>query len=195
MMHESLAARVRANATPAEGYPLSRGRADHAVQVAGTALLADPDGALYWADEKLLLVADLHLEKGSAFARRGVLLPPYDTTSTLSRLARLVEHYAPRIVIALGDCAVTGNIPALRNGMSPDRMIEAIYGPDTTTNGALPYEVVPRLLDRVRPLHEVIPVDYFLHGCPPPPGVIAKAVLALLDGTSPELVGDDLKFG
>jgi DNA ligase-associated metallophosphoesterase len=71
--------------------------------VASTTLLADPDGALYWPDEKLLIVADLHLEKGSAFAKRGVLLPPYDTASTLGRLARLVEHYAPRVLIALGD--------------------------------------------------------------------------------------------
>ena len=74
MMRESLAALARSNATAATGNPRSRGRADHAVQVAGTALLADPDGALYWADEKLLVVADLHLEKGSAFARRGVLV-------------------------------------------------------------------------------------------------------------------------
>jgi len=100
-----------------------------------------------------------------------------------------------KLIIALGDCAVTGNVPALRNGMSTDRMIEAIYGPDATTNGELPYDVVPRLLDRVKPLHEVIAVDYYLHGCPPPPGVIAKALLALLDGQAPELVGDDLKFG
>ena len=100
-----------------------------------------------------------------------------------------------KIVIALGDCACTGNVPGLRNGMSADRMIEAIYGPETTSNGNLPYDVVPHLLDRVRPLHEVIPVDYFLHGCPPPAGVIAKALLALLDGKTPELVGDDLKFG
>ncbi len=99
------------------------------------------------------------------------------------------------VVVALGDCAVTGNVPALRNGRSPDRMIEAIYGPEATTNGALPYEVVPRLLDRVRPVHEVIPVDYFLHGCPPPPGLIAKAILALLDGAEPQLSGQDLKFG
>ena len=100
-----------------------------------------------------------------------------------------------KIVIALGDCACTGNVPGLRNGLSADRMIEAIYGPETTSNGNLPYDVVPHLLDRVRPLHEVIPVDYFLHGCPPPAGVIAKALLALLDGKTPELVGDDLKFG
>jgi uncharacterized protein len=103
MRGEVLAAHARAAAAAAPGYPHSRGRADHPVQVADTTLLADPDGALYWAEERLLLVADLHLEKGSAFAKRGVLLPPYDTASTLSRLARLVEHYAPRVVIALGD--------------------------------------------------------------------------------------------
>lgn len=103
MRGEVLAAHARATAMAAPGYPLSRGRADHPLQVAATTLLADPDGALYWAEESLLLVADLHLEKGSAFAKRGVLLPPYDTASTLSRLARLVEHYAPRVVVALGD--------------------------------------------------------------------------------------------
>jgi uncharacterized protein len=103
MRGEVLAAHARATAMAAPGYPLSRGRADHPVQVAATTLLADPDGALYWAEERLLLVADLHLEKGSAFAKRGVLLPPYDTAGTLSRLARLVEHYAPRVVVALGD--------------------------------------------------------------------------------------------
>ncbi len=73
------------------------------VAVAGITFVADPAGALYWPDESLLLVADLHLEKGSAFAKRGVLLPPYDTATTLARLARLVERYAPRLVVALGD--------------------------------------------------------------------------------------------
>jgi len=100
-----------------------------------------------------------------------------------------------KIVISLGDCAVTGNVPALRNGIPTDELIESIYGKRETTNGALPYEVVPRLLERVRPVHEVIPVDFFLHGCPPPAGLIAKALLALLDGKTPELTGADLKFG
>ena len=85
------------------GSPLSRGRAEHTVSIAGIALVADPAGALYWPDEKLLIVADLHLEKGSAFAVRGVLLPPYDTAETLARLAVLIAHFAPRRVIALGD--------------------------------------------------------------------------------------------
>ena len=58
---------------------------DGSVTVAGITLHADCAGALYWPEERLLIVADLHLEKGSAFAKRGVLLPPYDTASTLGR--------------------------------------------------------------------------------------------------------------
>jgi hypothetical protein len=71
--------------------------------VAGVELSADRAGALYWAEQGLLAVADLHLEKGSSFAARGVLLPPYDTAATLLRLAALIVRYAPRIVVALGD--------------------------------------------------------------------------------------------
>jgi uncharacterized protein len=73
------------------------------VEVAGAAFVADPAGAIYWPDQGLLAVADLHLEKGSSFAARGVLLPPYDTAATLGRLMRLVARYAPRLVVALGD--------------------------------------------------------------------------------------------
>ncbi len=65
--------------------------------------IADPAGALYWREEGLLVVADLHFEKGSAFAARGVFLPPYDTAATLARLARLIDFYGPRCVVALGD--------------------------------------------------------------------------------------------
>jgi len=100
-----------------------------------------------------------------------------------------------KIVIALGDCAVTGNVPAMRNGIPVNELLEGIYGKERTTTGTIPNEVVPRLADRVRPVHEVIPVDYFLHGCPPPPAVIGEALLALLDGKTPELTGRLLKFG
>jgi uncharacterized protein len=79
------------------------GDKEHALSVAGVTLIADPAGALYWPDEKLLVVADLHLEKGSSYAARGVLLPPYDTAATLTRLARLFARYDPRLLIALGD--------------------------------------------------------------------------------------------
>jgi NAD-reducing hydrogenase small subunit len=100
-----------------------------------------------------------------------------------------------RIVIALGDCAVTGNVPGMRNGIPTDRLVERLYGKARTSNGALPTVEVPPLLDRVTPLHEEIPVDLFLHGCPPPAALIGKAILALLEGRSPVLVGQDLKFG
>jgi uncharacterized protein len=73
------------------------------IVVAGVSLLADPAGALYWPEQRLLAIADLHLEKASSFAARGVLLPPYDTAVALLRLASLIGHYAPRCVVALGD--------------------------------------------------------------------------------------------
>jgi DNA ligase-associated metallophosphoesterase len=92
---------------------------DGRVSVAGVALAADCAGALYWPEEGLLVVADLHLEKGSSFARRGTLLPPYDTTETLARLARLIARYAPRSVIALGDNFHDGDGPARLS--APDR--------------------------------------------------------------------------
>jgi uncharacterized protein len=79
------------------------GAAASEIAVAGTALVADIAGALYWPEERLLVVSDLHLEKGSALAARGVLLPPYDTASTLERLGALLARYFARIVVALGD--------------------------------------------------------------------------------------------
>src|SRR5262249_1313627 len=86
-----------------EGPRLIERAAAEEIVVAGETLLADCDGALYWPQEGVLAVADLHLEKGSSYARRGVLLPPYDTAATLGRLALVMTRYAPRVVIALGD--------------------------------------------------------------------------------------------
>jgi DNA ligase-associated metallophosphoesterase len=74
-----------------------------AVNVAGVSLTADLSGALFWEEQRLLVVSDLHLEKGSSFAVRGALLPPYDTAATLSRLGAVIARHDPRTVIALGD--------------------------------------------------------------------------------------------
>jgi hypothetical protein len=73
------------------------------VSIAGVTMYADLSGALFWEEQSLLVVSDLHLEKGSSFAARGVLLPPYDTVATLSRLAAVIARHDPRMVIALGD--------------------------------------------------------------------------------------------
>ena len=101
----ALPAHSRADRSP-------RRHADHAITVSSALLLADPDGALYWPEQGLLVVADLHLEKGSSFAARGVLLPPYDTARRWRGLPRLVTHYAPRCVVALGDSFHDGGGPA-----------------------------------------------------------------------------------
>lgn len=73
------------------------------LHLAGERLMLDPGGALYWPGGELLAVSDLHLEKGSSFARRGMLLPPWDTRVTLDRLVLLLRHWRPRVLVALGD--------------------------------------------------------------------------------------------
>lgn len=73
--------------------------------------LADRSGALYWPSECMLIVADLHFEKGSSAARNGTFLPPYDTASTLASLGTVIARHAPRIVVALGDSFHDGDGP------------------------------------------------------------------------------------
>jgi DNA ligase-associated metallophosphoesterase len=73
------------------------------IAVAGEAATLDLTGAMYLPRHDALVVADLHFEKGSSFARRGSLLPPYDTRETMAALALAIERYAPGTVIALGD--------------------------------------------------------------------------------------------
>lgn len=83
-----------------DGMPAARGAI---LDVLGVSFIADLSGALFWEEQSLLVVSDLHLEKGSSFARRGVLLPPYDTAATLALLGVLIARRNPRMVIALGD--------------------------------------------------------------------------------------------
>ena len=73
------------------------------IHLAGERLLLDPDGAVVWPSRRMLVVADLHFEKGSSAAGRGSLLPPWDTHATLDRLVGLVRRHHPEIVVALGD--------------------------------------------------------------------------------------------
>lgn len=73
------------------------------IHLAGERLMLDPEGAVWWPARRLLAVADLHLEKGSSFAGKGALLPPYDSRATLERLMPLVRRYGPARIVALGD--------------------------------------------------------------------------------------------
>ena len=74
---------------------------EHRLTVCSRTLVADTSGALYLPEHKALIISDLHFEKGSAFAARGIHLPPYDTRSTLSQIDRLMQRFAPKTVVAL----------------------------------------------------------------------------------------------
>jgi DNA ligase-associated metallophosphoesterase len=73
------------------------------VAIAGQRACCDQSGVLFFPDDALLVVSDLHLEKGAAFARRGSFVPPYDTAATLQRLGAMIARYRPKTVISLGD--------------------------------------------------------------------------------------------
>jgi DNA ligase-associated metallophosphoesterase len=92
------------------------------IVVNGETLLLDPAGALYWPAREALILADLHFEKGSSFARRGIMLPPYDTHATLNRIMRLFKAYGPRRIIALGDSFHDGEGPARLDGHARDQL-------------------------------------------------------------------------
>lgn len=77
--------------------------AEMRVFIAGTEVVIDPAGAVYLPESRTLVVSDLHLEKGSSFARRGMFLPPYDSAATLLALAALVLRRNPRCIVSLGD--------------------------------------------------------------------------------------------
>lgn len=82
------------------------------VRIAGTMVCALPDGALWIEASRALVVSDLHFEKASSFAKRGQMLPPYDTHATLTRVARLIDTHQPDIVVSLGDSFHDGGGPA-----------------------------------------------------------------------------------
>jgi NAD-reducing hydrogenase small subunit len=96
-------------------------------------------------------------------------------------LARAIRANS-RVVVSFGDCAVTGNITALRNALGePSELLQRVYVDRPDLTGMLPTHVVPTLLPAVRPLHEVITVDVYLPGCPPSAARIGTALFALLD--------------
>lgn len=102
-----------------------------------------------------------------------------------------------RIVVALGDCAVMGNVPAMRNGLNVEHLLRSVYASDSGKEppGLDPEDGVPLLLPRVSPLHGVIPVDLFLPGCPPGAQTIGSALTALLNGEQVHLSENMLRFG
>ena len=102
-----------------------------------------------------------------------------------------------RFVISFGDCAVTGNVTAMRNGLDPENVLHRSYVELADTTPRIPrgYPTIAELLKEARPLHEFVRVDAFIHGCPPTADQIWSAVSELLQGRTPALTHVFLRYG
>ena len=99
-----------------------------------------------------------------------------------------------KLLMALGDCAVTSNVPGMRNYYSRDEILRCAYVENAAINQGIPTQVVPLLMPKVRPVHEYVKVDIFVPGCPPHADIIFDAIAALLEGRLPDL-GNQARFG
>jgi len=97
-----------------------------------------------------------------------------------------------KLLISLGDCAVTGNVPAMRNKFGADAVLRRAYLENVTLDPQIPREIIPTLLPKVRPVHEAVPVDLFIPGCPPSADLIFSVLSDLLDG---KVTNPAAKFG
>jgi NAD-reducing hydrogenase small subunit len=105
-----------------------------------------------------------------------------------------------KLIVSFGDCAVTANVPAMRNALGMDNaesVLKRAYLDLPDLNKQIPSEpgILPKLMERVIPLHEAVHVDYFLPGCPPPADRIKALVVQLLEGVTPTLTAEQIKFG
>jgi NAD-reducing hydrogenase small subunit len=107
------------------------------------------------------------------------------STDDLEKI-RLIRSRS-RLLVALGDCAVTGNVAAMRNVHGTEPVLRRAYVESADLQQAIPTDGVPALLERVTPIHEVVDVDLFLPGCPPSAGLIYQTLSDLIAGRTPEV--------
>ena len=96
------------------------------------------------------------------------------------KIRRVCAH--SKTLVAIGDCAITGNVPAMRNPIGPDAILQRAYIENASAQQQIPCVVVPRLLPIVRPIHEYVAVDLYLPGCPPSADTFHAALTALITG-------------
>jgi len=99
-----------------------------------------------------------------------------------------------RLLVALGDCAITSNVPSMRNPIPVKQLLERVYVQGADERPRVPSDGVPTLMKHAVPLHEVVKVDLFVPGCPPPASAIGYVLGELLEGRMPDL-NSKVKFG
>ena len=102
----------------------------------------------------------------------------------LEKIRKIRKH--TKLLLSLGDCAVTGNVPSMRNSFDLKDVCDRAYVENATTQPGFPTAYLPVLEKRVRPVHEVVKVDVFVPGCPPPADAIFFAISELLAGRIPD---------
>ena len=153
-------------------------------------------------DERLLLLAERiewvysPLVDAKVYPAQVDLAIVEGAVSSEDDLARIeLVRSRSALLMALGDCAVTSNVPGLRNAFSRDELLRRAYIDNATLNAGVPPIDIPRLLPRARPVHELVAVDYFVPGCPPPADTIFATLCALLDGNSAGSTRATPRFG
>jgi NAD-reducing hydrogenase small subunit len=110
----------------------------------------------------------------------------------LARIQKIRQRTS--LLISMGDCAVTGNVPSMRNSVPVSRLLQHIYVDGADERKTIPCEGVPALLKEARPVREFVKVDISLPGCPPPSKTIFAVINDLLEGRKPA-AGMKVKFG
>jgi len=96
------------------------------------------------------------------------------------KIKKVRDH--SKMLVAMGDCAITGNVPSMRNPIGPEAILDRAYIQNVSAQAQIPCVIVPKLLKIVRPIHEFVKVDVFLPGCPPSADTFHTTLTALVNG-------------
>jgi NAD-reducing hydrogenase small subunit len=114
------------------------------------------------------------------------------TDEDVRKIRKIRQH--TRVLVSLGDCAVTGNVPSMRNSFPLDAVMARAYVENADLQQQTPTTALPRLLPRITPVHEVVKVDLFVPGCPPPADAIHHVLSEYAAGRLPD-VSQLTRFG